>query len=206
MSSQGFLLVIDGPSAVGKSTIVRALLQQNDVPLELAKRCTTRLQRSSDDDEDIYDFISHEEYRRMKNEGAFIEQKCYKFGMCYALPKENVLKRLAGGQHVLAMINLGNIERVREVVSNTYGIFLSASLETIRHRLMGRKSHPDEQITERLGNAAESLKFMPLYDLVIQNENRNVEEVVHEILEQFQSHTRRKTAATSVPPRGGRLV
>ncbi len=201
MSDQGFLLVIDGPSAVGKSTIVRSLLEQRDIPLALAKRYATRLKRNSDDDEDIYEFISHEEYRRLENEGAFVEHKCYKFGMCYALPKANVVGKLAQAMHVLAMINLGNIERVRAVIPNTYGVFLSASLETIRQRLLGRKSHPEEQIIERLGNAAESLKFIPLYDLVIQNEGRAVEQVVREILENFQSHIRRK-AGTAFPPPG----
>jgi len=201
MSDQGYLLVIDGPSAVGKSTVVRTLLQQTDVPLALAKRYATRLKRSSDDDEDIYEFITHEQYRQLEKEGAFVEQKCYKFGMCYALPKANVFGKLAEGKHVLAMINLGNIERVREVIPHTYGVFLSASLDTIRRRLTERASHPEEQIIERLGNAADSLKFIPLYDLVIQNEHRTVEQVVREILEQFRSHMRKKADGALIPPR-----
>ena len=187
---QGFLLIIDGPSAVGKSTIVRALLRQSILPLELAKRYATRLKRDSDDDEDIYEFISHNAYRTMAKENAFIEHKCYKFGMCYALPKKNVDGKLAEGKHVLAMINLGNIESVRAVIPNTYGVFISASLETIRRRLLERKSHPEEQITERLGNAADSLRFLPLYDLVVENENRSIEEVTKEILEKFHLRIR----------------
>jgi len=64
MIRNGILLVIDGPSAVGKSTIVRALLAQKEIPFSLAKRVTTRERRAAEDDEDIYDYVSHEEFRR----------------------------------------------------------------------------------------------------------------------------------------------
>jgi guanylate kinase len=185
MGAKGLLLVIDGPSAVGKSTILRAVLEQQRVQFNLAKRLTTRMKRSPDDDDDIYDFISHEEFTRLVNEGGFIEHKCYKFGMCYGLPKRNVLKQLDEGKHVLAMINLGNIREVTLMVPNSFGVFLSASLETIRQRLVERGSHPPEQIEERLGNAAESFKYISLYNLVMVNEHRSVSSVVDEIIEKF---------------------
>ena len=102
---------------------------------------------------------------------------------------------------MLAMINLGNIERVREVIPDTFGVFLSASLETIRRRLMERKSHPEEQIIERLENASSSMEFIPLYDLVVQNEDRAVEQVVDEILNSFESHVRRAPGVNPPPPR-----
>ncbi len=190
MKAGGILVVIDGPSAVGKSTIFRALLGRDDVRFGVAKRCTTRQPRPREDDEDIYEFISHDEYGAMAGAGEFIEYKCYKFGMCYALPKKNVLPRLAAGEHLLAMINLGNIGMVRSVVPQTFGVFLSTSLETVRKRLEERGTHTPEQIEERLGNAADSRRFLPLYDLVVQNEDRPVAEVVQEIVEQFRAFER----------------
>ncbi len=185
MPDQGYLVVIDGPSAVGKSTIFRRLLAQSEPKFYLAKRFTTRERRPHEDDEDIYDFISHEEFQRMVAQDDFVENKCYKFGMCYGLPKKNVTGQLSRGMNMLAMINLGNIQMVRRVVPRTFGVFLSASLETIRRRLRERGTHPMEQIEERLGNAADSAKFTPFYDLVIVNEGRTIDEVVNEIREQF---------------------
>jgi guanylate kinase len=185
MNEEGYLIVIDGPSAVGKSTIFRALLAQTKVRFELAKRTTTREKRPHEDDEDIYDFISHDEFQRMVRQNEFVEHKCYKFGMCYGLPKKNVLEPLSRGINLIAMINLGNIQMVRGVVPRTFGVFLTASLETVRKRLLDRGTHPPEQIEERLGNAAGSVKFKQFYDLVLLNENRPVESVVTEITEQF---------------------
>ncbi len=190
MSESGILLVIDGPSAVGKTTIFRALRAQTKIPFGVAKRYTTREKRPHEDDEDIYDFISHEEYRRLASQNEFIEYKCYKFGMCYALPKSQVLPRLAAGEHLLAMINLGNIEMVRRFVPHTYAVFLSASLDTVRRRLEERGTHSVGQIEERLGNAADSLRFLPLYDLVVKNEARPVSAVVDEIVEHFSDFYR----------------
>ncbi|HUN66891.1 MAG TPA: hypothetical protein VMW43_12420 [Bacteroidota bacterium] len=198
MKERGILIVIDGPSAVGKSTIVRGLLAQTAVPLALAKRVTTREKRAAEDDEDIYDFVSHEKFRAMVESGGFVEHKCYKFGMCYGLPKAHVIDRLARGEHLLAMINLGNIRMVKEVVPDTFGVFLSASLATVRERLLRRGTHTPEQIEERLGNAADSLRFAPYYDLVTDSEHTPVAGVIAEILRCFGTfrHSDRFTEKT----------
>jgi len=187
---EGFLVILDGPSAVGKTTVFRGLLNQTRVPFGVAKRMTTREKRPHEHDEDIYDFISHDEFRRMAREKEFIEHKCYKFGMCYGLPKGNVIGPLSRGEHLLAMINLGHIRMVKKIVPRTYGVFLTASLETVRRRLSERGTHTPGQIEERLGNAKASVKFQPYYDLVIRNENRSVESVITEIVEQFLTFSR----------------
>src|SRR6267143_1977471 len=57
--------------------------------------------------------------------------------------------------------------------------------DSIKKRLLSRKTHTPEQIAERLGNAADSTRYLPLYDLVVMNEGRNVSEVVEEIKNQF---------------------
>jgi guanylate kinase len=194
----GKLLVIDGPSAVGKSTIVRGLLNLPDLHFDIVKRYTTRQRRESDNDDDLYEFVQHPEFRRLVGEGFFLEHKCYKFGMCYGLPGEETKESLRKGHHALAMINLGNIGAVKSVLRDAYGVFVSASLETIRERLTARKTHPPGQIEERLGNAADSVRFQPLYDLVVTNENRSVEEVVEEIKNRFLLHVR------TFAPRTGR--
>lgn len=185
MPQEGFLLVIDGPSAVGKSTIFRMLLSQQQVRFDLARRYTTRAKRAVDDDDDTYMFIAQGEFDRLVHDHAFIEHKCYKFGMCYGLPKSEVVDRLALGHHVIAMINLGNIVRVRSVIPNAFGVFVTASPETIRRRLEGRGTHPPEQIEERLGNARDSLRFLSLYDAVVSNDDRRLDDVVGEILRRF---------------------
>jgi len=201
MKGLGTLLVVDGPSAVGKSTIVRGLLTQNEVAFSLAKRVTTRERRAVEEDEDIYEFVTHENFRQTAEIGGFIEHKCYKFGMCYGLPKANVLERLTRGENLIAMINLGNIRMVKSVVPDAYGVFLSASLATVRERLLRRGTHTPEQIEERLGNAALSLTFMPYYDLVTDSEKTPVENVISTILRGFNQfrNSARRSASTISP-------
>ncbi|HYQ86034.1 MAG TPA: hypothetical protein VES59_02205 [Bacteroidota bacterium] len=181
----GFLLVVDGPSAVGKSTIVRGLLNLPDIHFDSIKRYTTRSRRESDNDEDLYEFIPQSEFQKLAARGAFLEHKCYKFGMCYGLPLKETSESLDRGNHAVAMINLGNIGAVRSAVGTTFGVFITASIDTIKERLLSRKTHTPEQIAERLGNAADSTRYLPLYDLVVMNEGRNVSEVVEEIKNQF---------------------
>jgi guanylate kinase len=96
------------------------------------------------------------------------------------------------------MINLGNIVPVKSRLPGAYGVLISASLETIRERLLARKTHAPEQIEERLGNAAESARFAPSYDLVVMNEHRSVAEVVEEIKSKFLSYARKVHGASEV--------
>ena len=192
MREKGFLLVVDGPSAVGKSTIVRGLLDLRDIHFDLIKRYTTRMRRESDNDEDLYEFIPQSEFQALAARGAFLEHKCYKFGMCYGLPLKETSESLGRGNHAVAMINLGNIGAVRSAVNSSFGVFVSASLDTIKERLLSRKTHTPEQVAERMGNAADSTRYLPLYDLVVMNEGRSVTEVVEEIKNKFLARVRKR--------------
>ena len=193
MREKGFLLVVDGPSAVGKSTIVRGLLDLRDIHFDLIKRYTTRMRRESDNDEDLYEFIPQSEFQALAARGAFLEHKCYKFGMCYGLPLKETSESLGRGNHAVAMINLGNIgASSRSAVNSSFGVFVSASLDTIKERLLSRKTHTPEQVAERMGNAADSTRYLPLYDLVVMNEGRSVTEVVEEIKNKFLARVRKR--------------
>lgn len=181
--NQGFLLILDGPSAVGKSTILEALLAQQEVPLEVARRVTTRAKRENDDE--TYIFISHDDYNKMVECNELLEHHCYLFGMCYGLPKKRVEDKLAEGKHIIGMINLGNFPKVKAQIPNSFGVYIHASIDTIRERLESRGSHNTEQIEERLGNAKKGLEYQKAYDAIVTNENRSVESTVQEIISQF---------------------
>ncbi len=201
MTGRGHLLVIDGPSAVGKSTVVRGLLDLPDLRFDIIKRYTTRSRRESDNDDDLYEFVSQDEFDRRVAGGYFLEHKCYKFGMCYGLPQKETEASLGKGRDALAMINLGNIGDVKSRLPDAFGVFISASLDTVRQRLLARGTHTPEQIEERLGNAANSVRFASKYDLVVANEHRSVEEVVQEVKRRFLLHA--KALADGGNARGG---
>lgn len=184
MQKQGFLLIIDGASAVGKSTITDALLAQTTFPLIISRRVTTRSRRPNDDPN--YDFIDHDAFNAMIERDELLEYHHYLFGMSYGLPREDVMQKLNAGHHLLGMINLGNFSTVQQQVSNSFGVFLNASIPTIQQRLEARGTHTQEQIEERLGNAQKVKQYMADYNLVIKNENRSIQSVTQEIITSFQ--------------------
>jgi guanylate kinase len=188
------LLIIDGPSASGKSTIIDIILENKSLPFEVAQRITTRAKRKGDENDPVYVFTNQEAFEEMIQEGALLEYKHYLFGMSYGLPVQSVESLLTEGKNVMGMINLGNISMVKEKVPECFGVLISASVETIEQRLRARQIHTEEQIEERLGNARKAKSFEPHYDLVIFNENKSAEEAAQEIINGFLAHI------SDVPP------
>jgi guanylate kinase len=184
------LLVIDGPSAVGKSTIVNYILFKQGDEFEIAKRVTTRTKRNSNEDDQSYEFINELEFRQLIKDGELVEYKDYLFGMSYGLPKVNISKCFHHGKNALAIINLGNGPMVKKNFPKAFCVFIYASIETIKKRLENRGIHTVGQLNERLNNAKKAEKFLSHYDLVIINENTTIDESVDEILKRFEEHNK----------------
>lgn len=176
MAKRGKLFVIDGPSGSGKSTILKALEQEPAFDLTHVKRLTTRQARPGDEAEGNYEFISHEEFHRMAEAGEFLEWKDYLFGMSYGTPRRPVEELLEAGRNVVAIINLGNLSEVKKYVPDAVGIFTTTDLGDLERRLRSRGNHTEEQIAERLGNAAAAARYEPLYDHVVSNDDGHLQE------------------------------
>lgn len=182
------LLIIDGPSAVGKTTVVDLLLTNRNPSFVIAKRVTTREKRNTGEDELSYDYVSKADFDNMIKRNELVEYHNYLFGMSYGLPKENILTLLEQGKNVIGMINLGNIKAVRKVFPNCFGVFIKASPHTIEKRLRMRNLHNDKQIKERLKNAQKASMYEEWYDLVITNEDISPEETVARISNAFLTY------------------
>ncbi|MEE8209802.1 MAG: guanylate kinase [bacterium] len=181
MAKRGKLFVIDGPSGSGKSTIIHALEGDPALDLTHVKRWTTREERPGDEVEDNYEFVSHEEFRRMVEAGEFLEWKDYLFGMSYGTPRREVEEFLEDGRSVVAIINLGSLPAVKEAVPDTVGIFVTTPLDDLERRLRARGDHTEEQIDERLGNAAASAELAPLYDHIVSNDDGLLDVCIQEV-------------------------
>ena len=165
----GTLFLLDGASCSGKSTLVERLTANPEF-LELVPRYCTRERRVDDERRREYLFISHEAFRERARAGAFIEYRDFQFGMSYGLPWAEAFLPPLEGRAALGVINLGNVEFVKALVPEAVTILVDASLETIRRRLLGRGLNTEEQIAERLGNAARVQQFRKFYDYVVTNE------------------------------------
>ena len=188
MAKRGKLLVIDGPSGSGKSTILHALEADPSLGLIHVRRCTTREQRPGDEAEDNYRFVPPEEFRRMVEAGEFLEWKDFLFGMSYGTPRRELEELLEAGRNAVAIINLGNLPAVKEVIPDAVGIFISTDLGDLERRLRARGNHTEEQIAERLGNAAASVQFQPLYDYVVSNDEDRLEACLREVRHIVATH------------------
>ena len=168
-SGAGTLFLLDGASCSGKSTLVDRLTSDPQF-LELVPRYSTRERRLDDQRRREYIFVSHESFRERAAAGAFMEYHDFQFGMSYGLPWAEAFTPLLDGRAALGVINLGNVEYVKELVPEAVTILVDASLETIRRRLIARGLNSQEQIDERLSNAARVQNYRKFYDFVVTNE------------------------------------
>lgn len=188
MKKRGKLFVIDGPSGSGKSTIVKALEREPAFKLKHVKRLTTRQMRPGDELEGNYEFVTEEEFRRMAEAGEFLEWKDYLFGMSYGTPRKEVESILDAGRNAIAIINLGSLPKVKEAIPEAVGIFITTRLEHLESRLRARGNHTEEQIAERLGNAAATSVYEPLYDYVISNDDGRLQKCLDDVKQIVASH------------------
>ncbi|MFB3073269.1 MAG: hypothetical protein ACE1ZU_07225, partial [bacterium] len=110
------------------------------------------------------------------------------FGMSYGTPRQEVEELLEAGRNAVAIINLGNLPAVKEVIPDAVGIFISTDLGDLERRLRARGNHTEEQIAERLGNAAASVQLQPLYDYVVSNDEGRLEACLQEVRHIVTTH------------------
>ena len=165
----GTLFLLDGASCSGKSTLVDRLTA-DPAFLDLVPRYSTRERRSDDQRRREYIFVSHDVFRQRAAAGGFIEYRDFQFGMSYGLPWEEAFAPLLEGRPALGVINLGHVEHVKALVPEAVTVLVDASLDTIRRRLIARGVNTQEQIDERLGNAAKVQAYRKFYDYVVTNE------------------------------------
>jgi guanylate kinase len=172
----GTLFLLDGASCSGKSTLVDRLAADPTLPIELVPRCSTRQRRPDDQPRREYVFVSRDQFLELARAGGFIEYRDFQFGMSYGLPWIEAFAPLLEGRHGLAVINLGNVRHVKTLVPEAVTILVDAPLATIRQRLIARGLNTQEQIDERLTNAARVEAYRPFYDYVVRNEDGTLTE------------------------------
>lgn len=176
-------IVLSGPSGVGKGTICERLLQEMD-ELALSISCTTRKPRSRKDGTMEqhgveYYFISEEEFASRVREGDFMEYAGV-HGKRYGTSGGFVNAMKEAGKDVLLEIEMQGALQVKAADPDAVLIFiLPPDFDTLRKRLLGRKSETEEQASKRLNDAKDQLSYAYAYDYVLVNDDLDtaVEEV-----------------------------
>jgi guanylate kinase len=188
----GIIVIISGPSGVGKSTIVRALRTRCGLGLTLSVSATTRSPRQGERDGVDYFFLSQQEFRRRRDAGEFLE--CFEVfatGEWYGTLRSEVDRGLREGRSVILEIDVQGAKQVMELRSDVISIFVQpSSTEVLESRLRGRGTESDQVIQRRLERSRRELAAAHLYDFQVINDdlNRVVDEICSLIKSRSCSH------------------
>jgi len=170
VSREPFLVVVSGPSGVGKSTIVdRVLGRFPDIVASVS--VTTRPPRGGERDGFDYFFVTREEFEKRRDAGDFLEW-AEVHGNLYGTPAAFVENRLAEGTSVILEIDIQGGMSVRGRFPGAVLIFLvPPDLGTLRARLDGRATDDESVIRRRLENAKRELSLLDGYDYIVVNDD-----------------------------------
>lgn len=176
--SRGLLIVISGPSGVGKDTVIRRLLEL-EPNLVYSVSGTTRAPRPGEKPDENYTFLTRDQFEELVEKGAFLEHATYN-GNLYGTFRDRVERARDGGRDVVLKIDVQGAEQVRRMVPDAISIFVVAPSEQERERRQAeRGSESAEDIRSRTKIAEREMARAADYDHVVTNDD--VERAVGEI-------------------------
>lgn len=177
---QGLLIVISGPSAVGKDTIVKRLLEL-DPMVRYSVSYTTRPRRDYEIQDVHYSFVSEPEFARLVRAGEFLENATYN-GYRYGTSASRVEEARAAGLDILLKIDVQGAEQVRRRCPDGVFIFIAPpSMDELIRRRLGRGTESPEAIEGRQRAAELEMGFAERYDRIVVNVD--VEQAAQEVAE-----------------------
>ncbi|UCC69839.1 MAG: guanylate kinase [Armatimonadota bacterium] len=170
---RGLLVVLSGPSGVGKGTVVKHAMSARGAEARRLRRSvsvTTRARRTDEREGRDYFFRSREEFTRMAVAGELLEWATY-LDNDYGTPREWLDRQLEASYDVVLEIEVQGAMQVRECRPEAVLIYmLPASWRALKQRLKRRRSEAEEVQRRRIEVAREEIKFVPNYDYVIVND------------------------------------
>jgi guanylate kinase len=192
------LVVVSGPSGVGKSTIVADLTRRHPQVVPIVT-VTTRPRRPEETDKVHYHFLKPQAFEELKERGGLLESADV-HGYWYGTPVQQVRGILAAGRDAILTIDPQGARSVRSLVPDALLIFvMPPSIEDLHERLAQRGSESEEALDIRRRDAETEMATSGDYDYIIVNETGHPEEAAERIWEIVQSEARRE------PPRQPRV-
>jgi guanylate kinase len=172
-TDNGLLLIISGPSGVGKTTITRGV--ERSIPgAVFSVSATTRAKTPVDVEGVDYHFVSDEEFERMKSAGEFLESAGI-YGKKYGTPRGPVDEQLRRGRLVILEIDVQGAVQVKAKMPDAFGLYiLPPSDEELLRRLQDRKREDAAKILQRFNAAKEEIaaaQASGVYDVFLVNDN-----------------------------------
>lgn len=168
----GCLFIISAPSGAGKTSLIKALLNQ-DSQLSLSISYTSRPPRAGEVNGRDYHFVSEEAFRQMQAQGEFLES-AEVYGNLYGTSQKWINEAIASGRDILLEIDCQGAEQVRKFFAQAISIFiLPPSDKVLAKRLIMRDQDHADVIQKRLEAAREEVSHVNEFDYVIINDELN---------------------------------
>lgn len=172
------LVVISGPAAVGKTTVLRRM-QQLALPYTIGVTCTTRPMRPGEVDGLDYHFISEEQFAKMLAIDEFIEHAVVHGTHSYGIPRSTLRAALAEGQDVIVPPEVQGAATVRAKVPGVVDIFIAApSFPHLEERIRRRGAADEAEIQRRLATARAEMARVDEFQYLVINEDGKVDHTV----------------------------
>ncbi len=170
LNDRGLLVVISGPSGVGKGTVRKALFDMPNNNLVYSVSMTTRPKRPGEIDGVDYYFVSKEEFLKRKKTGKFLETAEF-VGNYYGTPLDKVNEQLDLGNEVVLEIEVDGAQQVKKKMPDCVMIFIvPPGKSALYDRLRRRGTESEEIITERIAKANREFKLAHRYDYIVVND------------------------------------
>ena len=175
------LIVISGPSGVGKDSLV-ARMEERGCPFYFVVTATDRAPRPEEVDGTDYFFVSTEEFEQMREEDELLESAVV-YGQYKGVPKQQVRDAMASGKDVVMRLDVQGAATIRDIVPGAVLIFLVASSEAeLVQRLRDRGGDSMEQVERRVATARQEMKRLPAFDYRVTNRDGELDSAVDDVL------------------------
>lgn len=168
---RGLLIILSGPSGVGKGTVRQELFKDESLNLAYSISMTTRKPRPGEKEGQDYFFVSEEEFQSHIQKGELLEYAHF-VGNYYGTPRFYVEKLLSEGKNVVLEIEVQGALQVMAKCPHALTIFLvPPSLEELERRIRGRRTEDEAVVQERLAKARKEIATKDEYKYVVENDD-----------------------------------
>jgi guanylate kinase len=175
------LIVLSGPSGVGKDSVIDELKSRN-ISFHFVVTATTRPKRPGEEHGVHYWFYTPQEFEKLLQMGELLENATV-YGNSYGVPKEDVREALKRGEDAIMRIDVQGAAHIKRIVPDALFIFLAPpSFEAILTRLGNRNTESPEDLQRRIDNYHQEMKAITTFDYVVINHDDGLNSTVDQIL------------------------
>ena len=175
------LIVISGPSGVGKDTVLQRMMERQ-LPFHFVVTATTRAIRPNEVDGKDYIFVTRDQFAEMIEQGELLEH-AFVYNDYKGIPRQQVQQALASGRDVVMRLDVQGAETIRKLFPQALMIFLTTQSEVeLVERLRVRRTEESENLKLRIATARQELKRVDIFDYLVVNPDQRLDNTVDTIM------------------------